>query len=38
MRDLIRLLQAIASVIPDYVPSACLQEQIKDQALERTTV
>ncbi|HZC43475.1 MAG TPA: polysaccharide biosynthesis protein, partial [Acidobacteriaceae bacterium] len=38
MRDLVRLLQAITSLIPGYVPSACLQKQIKDQALERTTV
>jgi FlaA1/EpsC-like NDP-sugar epimerase len=37
-RDLVRLLQAITSVIPGYVPSARLQKQMKDQAIERTTV
>lgn len=36
MRDLARLLQAITRVIPEYVPSLCLQEQMKDQATERT--
>jgi FlaA1/EpsC-like NDP-sugar epimerase len=36
-RDLVRLLQAITSVTSGYVPSACLQKQMKDQATERTT-
>jgi FlaA1/EpsC-like NDP-sugar epimerase len=35
MRDLGRLLQAITRVIPEYVPSVCLQEQMKDRATER---
>jgi hypothetical protein len=31
LRDLYRLLQAITGVVPDYVPSARLQQQIRER-------
>lgn len=37
VRDLGRLLQAVSSVVPDYVPSARLQQQLRDRVAERTT-
>jgi len=36
-RNLDKLLRAICSVVPDYVPSASIQQQISDQFAERLT-
>jgi FlaA1/EpsC-like NDP-sugar epimerase len=37
VRDLGRLLAAVSSIVPDYVPSARLQQRVKDRVIEGTT-